>query len=605
MELIQGTDCQGPKPDGTFSALGSLPRVPLPRVDKSIEAFLDWCTPLLTSDELLQTFEAAEDFARSDDAAILHKALQEYDRTDGVYSWLDDFWPARYLGRRVPVAINANFIFRYKDQPYNQVQRAARLIAAGVSYKLKLDAEEIPLAKMRDKLLCMSQQKYLFSSTRIPAKGRDIAQAPYSEERPGPSQAKHVLVCYRGHYYRLDVIDDNNNGVTLASIERTLNQLLESSPEPVADAQRAGYFTTLPRDDWADTYAQLSSNNRQALDDIEQALFCVCLEDSSPEGMQEPADQLLHGDGGNRWFDKSVSLIVFANGVAGINCEHCGLDGTVVVDFSDYLMNEEVIGQLEQQDDSGEVPELSEITFSLTDELSGKNEVAKQGFETLAANTASHWFCFEDFGAARIKTFKVSPDAFAQLGFQLAHWRTKGLIGATYESIATRFYERGRTEAMRVVTSQVIEFVNAMLDPETSQAKRRQALQAAANAHIDRIRQCQSGNAPEQHLWQLQMLAQLKGDELGTAGDFDLFQSPGWLKMRNDYLSTSSAPSDNISVFGFGATSEQCIGTAYLIRANAIQAYLSTPTPVAGQMHNFAENLHQAYRDMAAVMAEE
>lgn len=36
----------------------------------------------------------------------------------------------------------------------------------------------------------------------------------------------------------------------------------------------------------------------------------------------EMARELLHGKGNDRWFDKSYNLIVFANGRAGVNCEH-------------------------------------------------------------------------------------------------------------------------------------------------------------------------------------------------------------------------------------------------------------------------------------------
>ena len=59
----------------------------------------------------------------------------------------------------------------------------------------------------------------------------------------------------------------------------------------------------------------------------------------------------------------------------------------------------------------------------------------------------------------------MSPDAFVQMAYQLAHRRAKGLTGATYESIATRQYRHGRTEAMRVVTPEVLTFVSTMEDP--------------------------------------------------------------------------------------------------------------------------------------------
>ncbi|MFN3545816.1 MAG: choline/carnitine O-acyltransferase, partial [Thiobacillus sp.] len=39
---------------------------------------------------------------------------------------------------------------------------------------------------------------------------------------------------------------------------------------------------------------------------------------------------ILHGNGTNRWFDKSVSMVVFANGRAGFNGEHTWADAPVL-----------------------------------------------------------------------------------------------------------------------------------------------------------------------------------------------------------------------------------------------------------------------------------
>jgi carnitine O-acetyltransferase len=40
-----------------------------------------------------------------------------------------------------------------------------------------------------------------------------------------------------------------------------------------------------------------------------------------------------------------------------------------------------------------------------------------------------------------------------------------------------------------------------MTDPAVSDDQRRAASRAAADAHVRRAKQCQAGDAPEQHLW--------------------------------------------------------------------------------------------------------
>ena len=144
---------------------------------------------------------------------------------------------------------------------------------------------------------------------------------------------------------------------------------------------------------------------------------------------------------------------------------------------------------------------------------------------------------FDDFGTERAKALGMSPDAFVQLAYQLAHQRAKGLTGATYESIATRHCRHGRTEAMRVVTPEVLSFVSTMDDPARPPWQRRAAFVAAAEAHVRRAKQCQAGEAPEQHLWELLLIQRRRGASSSACPKPPaLFRSPGWLIMRDDYL---------------------------------------------------------------------
>ncbi len=609
MSMMQLTGA-GANPEGTFRYLGALERVPLPRLSDTCARFEQWCTPLLNETELRRTRELLERFTASRGAGEkLHAELEAYAAREGVYSWLDDFWSARYLGRRFPVSINANFAFLFKERDLTQLERAAELICAAVDFHLSLQKESLPVSMRRGQPLCMAEYKYLFSSTRIPGTMRDSVRAPFSEASPGASRARHILVLRRGHIYCLDVLDESGGAYSLSRIEEALAEIKHEAEAPLDDAQRVGYLTTLPRTDWAQVRQDLLSvaGNTERVDCIEEALFCVCLDEASGPGRKQAADEVLAGDGGNRWFDKSISFVVLADGVAGINVEHSGLDGTVVVEFVDYLHDSALLARLRAEcDHRPGKPAYRPLQFELGDDPRAQVLRAKRGFEALKANTATHYFTFDDFGTDRIRAFKMSPDAFLQLAFQWAHLQTKGLNGATYESVATRQFERGRTEAMRVLTSASQGFVAAMNDPGANRDVRVATFRAAAEAHVNRARDCQAGQAPEQHLWQLQMLAQERGEALGIdPEDLALFESPGWLKMRDDYLSTSSAPSDNVTVFGFGATSEQCIGIAYLPRQGAIHAYLSTPAPVADEMVRFAHNLGVALRELGALMAGE
>ncbi|WP_328396809.1 choline/carnitine O-acyltransferase [Nocardia sp. NBC_00416] len=598
----------------TFAAEDQLPRVPLPALEDSCARFVQWCTPLLTAEELAATEEAVADLLRPGGAGqTLHAALRDYDETPGVGSWLDLFWPSRYLGRRDRIALNANFFFLFRDDTAlasstaaDQTERAAALVAAAVGYKTALDQEEIPPVTQRGQQLSMWQNKYLFSETRIPGAEQDSVRVPYTDEWPGPSTARHILVLHRGVMFRLDVIGPEGDPYAFEDVTAGLRAILKSATEPAPAGTSVGHLTTAARAEWARARAELLTDphNAAALDTIETALFCVCLEDSAPRDDLQAADTLLHGDSANRWFDKSVSFIVFADGRAGINVEHCGLDGTTILSFVDTLLQTPVDVHTQRSGARGQgLPPVEQIEFRLDADQRAEVVAAGAAFAQYAADNATTTVSFENFGTARAKQLGISPDAFAQLSYQLAHRRSKGITGATYESIATRQYRNGRTEAMRVVTPEIVAFADTMQDPAADTTAKLAAARAAAAAHVERAKQCQSGAAPEQHLWELEWIQRRRGAELGVTEPIPLYRSPGWTIMRDDYLSTSSAPSVNISYFGFGSTSPTCIGIAYVLLPDRWNLYLATPAAVAGEMHAFAGHLRTAVAELEDLLA--
>ncbi|ADJ48628.1 carnitine O-acetyltransferase [Amycolatopsis mediterranei S699] len=567
----------------TFGNEDRLPRVPVPTLEDSGRRFLEWCAPLLTPEELAETEAAVAEFLAGP-GPELQARLEEYDRSPGVRSWLDTFWPYRYLGRRDRIALNANFFFLFQDSPLGQVERAAELTASAVDYKLKLDGERVPPVLLRGTPQSMVQHKYLFSATRIPGELLDTARTRF------PSPERHIVVFSKGTPFRMDVLAEDGRPCSPAQLADGLRAILKDDHGTDVPA---GPLTTKARAEWAASRAALiDAGNAAALETIETALFCLCLDDFTPSDALEAGDRLLYGD--NRWYDKAVSLIVFEDGTAGINVEHCELDGTTILGFTDALLS----GAREEREPADGVPGYEILEFTLTDALREDARAAREAFKAYADATATATVSF-DFGANRAKELGMSPDAFAQMAYQLAHRRAKGLTGATYESIATRQFQNGRTEAMRVVTPEVVRFAD-VLTSEASADEKREAFRAAAAKHVARAKECQAGDAPEQHLWELQLIAKRHGE----ATDLPLYSSPGWLKMRDDYLSTSSAPSVNIQYFGFGSTSPQCIGIAYVLLPDRWNIYLSTPKHVSAEMDRFAGELAKAVAELQELLAE-
>ena len=74
---------------------------------------------------------------------------------------------------------------------------------------------------------------------------------------------------------------------------------------------------------------------------------------------KEHARLVFHGDGINRWFDKSFQIVVTENGRIGGNVEHSNLDATVCGQMWEYMLAQE------EYDENGRVLDFGEMPSSL------------------------------------------------------------------------------------------------------------------------------------------------------------------------------------------------------------------------------------------------
>lgn len=87
---------------------------------------------------------------------------------------------------------------------------------------------------------------------------------------------------------------------------------------------------------------------------MDSALFVVCLDHVSPTTLADQSNDFLHGTSSvesgiqtgtclNRWYDKSLQIIVCENGSAGVNFEHSHLDGHTVLRFASDVFTDTIL----------------------------------------------------------------------------------------------------------------------------------------------------------------------------------------------------------------------------------------------------------------------
>ncbi|MBN1332329.1 MAG: choline/carnitine O-acyltransferase [Synergistales bacterium] len=601
-------DCTG-EVRKTFDNQESLPCLPIPELKETCEKFLDWMVPLLNEEELNETVMEVEKFTAPDgDGPRLQEALQKWSCRNDVCNWLESFWYDHYLKDRLPIAINSNVSFVLRDKgprgSVTQADRTAQIIDGVLRFQEKVLREEMPCDFEKDRPLCMSQFTRILSTTRIPARGKDFLRTPCCSEDPTPSRAGNIIVLRRGHIFSLKVLDEQGYVRSQKRIRSTLEEILASPLPELPDEECVGALTSMDRDRWADTRKELidlDTGNASLLREIEDALCVICLDDNVPGTRDEVSRVMLAGDSRNRWYDKSIEFIVCGNGAAAINYEHSSIDGSSVANLTGFLYDHQPLDVEDPGSAERSLP-YRELRFTLSSGVRSTIAEACRNFDAFSADTHLRVLDFKHFGKDRIKTFRMSPDGFVQMGLQLAMFKLRGKPCTTYEPVATRLFRHGRTEAMRPVTRESVEFTRKMMDPAVTDGDKAEALRAAVQKHVSRMKECKDGRGVDRHFLGLKNMYYLFGEELGISELPSFFNSPGYRMLCHNTLSTSTSSYAGLSLCGFGPVVEDGFGVRYLTRPDQMNFNLSSKVKLKEDLDRFYLLLEGSYIEMADLM---
>ncbi|WPB00862.1 uncharacterized protein RHO25_005482 [Cercospora beticola] len=652
------------KPGITFAAQDSLPKLPIPDLEQTCRKYVASLDPLQTAREHHQTERAIQEFLRTDGPQLQDK-LKEYAKDKSNY--IEQFWYDSYLNYDNPVVLNLNPFFLLEDDPTparnNQVTRAASLVVSALAFVRAVRKEELPPDTVRGQPLDMYQYSRLFGTARIPTDhGCQIGQDP---------AAKHIVVMCRGQFYWFDVLDDNND-LIMSEKDVSINlQVIHDDAEqlPISDAAKGavGVLTTENRKIWSSMRELFSkdegSNNADCLNIVDSALFILCLDYTEPTTSAELCMNMLCGTSEvergvqvgtctNRWYDK-LQIIVCKNGSAGINFEHTGVDGHTVLRFASDVYTDTILrfartinGQAPSlwastsPDPSKRDPESfgdvsttpHKLEWDMVPELAISLRFAETRLADLIQQNEFQTLEFEQYGKNFITSMGFSPDAFVQMAFQAAYYGMYGRVESVYEPAMTKAFFHGRTEAIRSVTQESVDFLRTFW-AENPPQKKVEALKKATEKHAAMTKDCAKAQGFDRHLYALMCLWQrsvdgemdiLSDDEGASTNGWSsptserdpsdnitasptkrtsmtsndggvsesaksspsrpreqptmpaIFADPGWDKINNTILSTSNCGNPSLRHFGFGPTSGEGFGIGYIIKDNSISVCASS-----------------------------
>jgi hypothetical protein len=576
----------------TYQFQSSLPKLPIPSLEQTCKLYLEIVTPLLSQQEIEQTQAAVEEFQQKS-GKKLQQQLEMIDRATKT-SYVHDYREESFSEYRGALAINKNFggILAPISQPeLPQAKLAATWIVDTLKFYLKIKRRELEpdrdSPRSGNQPMCMVQYDNLFGWNRIPGIKRD-------RMRHSPEQ-ENVVVIYRNAFYSLQPLKDEKIA-SAAEIERQISWILEntSSNEPAL-----GALTAMKRAAWAvvrQGTAALDPGNVRCLDLLDSALFVVCLDQTAPANLETAAATVLHGDGKNRWFDKPLQLIFTSNGCSGVNVEHVGIDGFVIMRYL-YEVNKERQQQnqeIEQNTNTSvEFEPPTKLQWKFSQEILAEIKQAELEVENFISEHETKVLDYQEFGRNLIKNYRLSPDAVVQLAIQLAYVKLRDRIDCVYESVHTRRFAYGRTEAMRSVTPESVELIRTFTE-KYSDREKYAALNKAVAAHVSRQKDCQQGYGVDRHLSALLRLARAQGILP------KIYQDKAYKVLGDSTICTSSlAAGMGMELFCFGQVVDNGYGIGYIIKPDSITVSVTSKYQ---QTQEYLECLKQSFSELSELM---
>lgn len=506
--------------------------------------------------------------------------IKEKDKVNKHTSYISEPWFSMYLRDRSPLPVNYNplLLMKHDTRPeYNdQIVRTANVIISSMRFMKSLqeeilvpeifhmDTSKTDTSAFRSKImkfpsfiatyvayyykaypLDMSQYQGLFAGTRIPKRDKD--------EIERFKNIRHILVMKNGHFYTLEVLDHAGNIREPEFIYSQIKYLMTitegNSSHPL------GALTSQNRRVWAaarNHLINLSTKNADSLKAIDSALFCINLDDTTmnQENPVPTIRNFLFDECKNRWYDKSLSVIIDKSGTTGVNFEHSWGDGVAVLRYFNEIykdMTNNPFVNSKTNTVKGVESSVRKLEFDIDEKAQNDIDTAVQAHQEIVNSIDMNFLRYQRLNKAECKKYKVSPDSIMQLSFQLGYYKQYRKFVGTYESCSTSAFRHGRTETMRPNTNETKAFCEAIESKNRPSNKELRAMiDSCSTKHNQLTKEAAMGQGFDRHLFALRTAA----DRIRILDNFEIFKDPAYAKINHNIISTSTLTSNALLAGG-------------------------------------------------------
>jgi hypothetical protein len=496
-----------------------LPGLPVPALRDSVNGYLATVAPLMPAltfaeHKLEVEVAAAQPFG-------LFAPLQRLLWLDSWRhrNWLSKLWLEYvYLQKRSPIAFFSNYYLLDSPNPAGlgvALRCCTHLRALQQLHLNQWNGQQRLAPFLLRSVVPYSTHNYktCFATTRVPGDTTDVLRVF--------EKSRHVVVIRHREFFCFDLIEPGGEPVRPEQLLANLTYLW-SLPAPERPACAVGVLTADERSSWSSNRARWFGTglNKASLAAVESALFVVCLDEGAPRNNCEAAEAAFAGPAGSRWFDKSFCYVMWSNGRVGLNCEHAALDRHVPMHLMEVLLQSEADEQcvpsldVRQRAQLQCQPRVKRLQWMVTPGLESAVSLACNAYAKHLADSNLFVFEFFGYGKAFVKQHcRASANSWLQMCLQLAFYRHRKRFVLTYESCELRYFAEGRTECIRPLSAESIQWCKLMQAEGSGREERVAALGAAMRVHGRRAREAERGRGFDRHLFGLFVLSVQQGQK--------------------------------------------------------------------------------------------
>jgi hypothetical protein len=266
---------------------------------------------------------------------------------------------------------------------------------------------------------------------------------------------------------------------------------------------------------------------------IERAVFTICLDHGSPTTREDRVYQGYIGDGFNRWHDKSIQYIVTANGRSGQIYEHSMIDGVTTMQLVSHVQNAIYDHTPRPQDvcdtqATNVIPE--EYILQTTPNINAHIQTLRESFVNKTSEKEYSYLDIPSLGMTTLLSRRVPSKPTVDLAIQVASRLYFGHNPASWETVSTSHFHRGRPDIVHVTVPSVLRFCSVVTDPlsRNSLAERRAMLLEAAQDCTARVHHAAQGKNYFRLMDVIEVIAQgIPGATMPA-----LFSDPVWQRVQ-------------------------------------------------------------------------